>query len=56
VSLTGTHCLYGNARREAPEKDAAERTVSGTRRRQQNVQKPGGECSLQAEESDVAVG
>lgn len=56
VSLIGTHCLYGNERREAPKKDAAEKTVSGTRRRQQNVQKPGEKCSLQASESDVAVG
>lgn len=27
VTLTGTHCLYGNERQEEPGKDAAERTV-----------------------------
>lgn len=48
VPLIGTRCLYGNERQESPEKDAAERTVSGARRRQQNVQKPRGKCSLQA--------
>lgn len=56
VSLIGTCCLYGNERREAPENNAAEKTVSGTRRRQQNVQKPGEKCSLQTSESDVAIG